>query len=49
MRSARIGVQPADFIFAHEAVAAEELQALIDDPAVHFRDQQFGGGCRIGG
>jgi hypothetical protein len=32
---ARIGVQAADFIFAHEAIAAEELQASIDDPAMH--------------
>src|SRR5665213_3130951 len=41
---ARIGIQAADFVLAHEAVAAEELQALIDDPAMHFRDPQFGGG-----
>src|SRR5260370_5090655 len=37
-------MQPADFVFAHEALAAKELEALINDSAVHFGDPQFG--CR---
>jgi hypothetical protein len=43
----RIAIKPADLIFAHEPVAAEELQALVDE-AVHFGDPQLGRGRRIG-
>jgi hypothetical protein len=42
MRWTGRGVEAADLVFAHETVAAEELDALVDDPAVHLGDPQLG-------
>jgi hypothetical protein len=42
--NARIDVGPRNGIFEHVAVAAEELQALVDDLALQFSAQQLGRG-----
>src|ERR1700694_4857751 len=38
---ARISIKTANFIFTHEAVAAKKLQALVDNPTMHFRDPKL--------
>ena len=40
---ARVGIEAADFIFAHESVAAEKLQALIDEARKRLAQKRDGG------
>src|SRR6267378_7305486 len=36
-----IGIEAADLVLAHEAITAEELQALVDQPPVHLGAPQL--------
>src|SRR5262249_15916707 len=45
-QNSRIRKQPADLVFAHKAIAAEELQALVDEASVHLRHPEVC--CRRG-
>src|SRR5438128_10804756 len=39
---ASVAVEPRDRIFVHIAVAAEQLQAAVDDLALHLGDPELG-------